>query len=234
MVQGSHTPLGAQSVWRVSTPPFLLPQRSSRFISAERSKSGEPGPNGAAAASFSGCASASGPQLPGSGLRPLQARPGGQPHGSLAHGSAAPRPGSGQDLSAAARAGRGSCTGLAAEPKRKDRGLLYLAPAPTPADAGAAGAAARGSCEVAAEGPPPLARTSGAAPPARPWRSPPREGGRRPSLRRASALGPSGRAPPLLPPSLPGSRPCLPRALFSAWPSDWRRGPRGVLTQTTA
>lgn len=165
-------------------------------------------PTGAAGASFSGCASASGPRLPGSGLRPLQAQP---------SGSAAPflDPRVGH---AAGRLRLGSSRGsprrvrflLEAWPQRQsERTEAFFISPPPPHNPGTRRlcgtrrpfppgpqAGGPGACEAAGEreGRPRSPAAPRAPRPPRP-RRPRGSEAARPSLRRASALAPRPRAP---------------------------------------
>lgn len=236
VVQGSHTPLGAKSVWSVSTPPFLLPQRSSRFISPERSKSGEPGPNGAAVAAFSGCASASGPQLPGSGLRPPQARP---------CGSAARLPGP-RVSGTAARLGPGPLRGgprgarflhrPGRETKAKGQRPPSPRPRPHPGRRRRCGSRGPGQLRGSRRGTAPARPHLGRRAPRPPLEAAP-AGGRPPAEPaprfRTRALGPRAPAPPSLPPAPPALPP--PRPLFGlaqrlAAGASWAFNPNHSLT----
>lgn len=166
-------------------------------------------------ASFSGCASASGPRLPGSGLRPLQARPSASaaslPDPRVSHAAGRLRPGPPR------RSPRRVRSPPEAWPQRQsERTEAFISLPPHPQHTPALGtrgpfppgpqAGGPGACEAAGarEGRPRRPAAPRGPRPPRP-RRPRGSEAARPSLRRASALAP-GRAPPLAPPARPCAR----------------------------
>lgn len=122
--------------WQKESERPCSPQRGRGELALELpvgESQGEAGPTGAATASFSGCASAAGPRLRGSGLRPLPAGPRELATPFLGPWVSRTARRFGRDLSVrACVAVRFLLEAWPGEAKRKDRGLLFPATCPPP------------------------------------------------------------------------------------------------------